>query len=65
MAINYFMSATCDQCGKDIRPLQKVNITDQKSARWKWEDEWKREMVMQNDPSLYGKRKLFCRTCAG
>jgi len=65
VAIEYIIIAICDKCGDHIEPATYVKKSELDSKRWDWEHKWKQEGVMQGLPSLYGKRKLYCRKCAG
>lgn len=65
MSIKYSMVATCDGCSAEINRNDDAKITEIDSVRWDWKQDWKAKGIMQGLPNLYGKKKLFCATCAG
>lgn len=65
MAIEYTMSAKCDQCGALIEPATVVRKSEINSTRWEWLRKWAARGVMLGLPSLRGQPKLYCERCAG
>ncbi len=70
MAWKFTIEATCDKCGKSIIPTNLLlnNLTtleSVKTMRWCMQRQWAREGVMQGLPNMAGKRKMWCKDCAG
>ena len=70
MAWKFTIEATCDKCGKSIVPPNLITrdlttLESVKTLRWCMQRQWKREGVMQGLPNLVGKRKMWCKECAG
>lgn len=65
MAIEYTMTAICDQCGKIIEPPTDVKKGLIDSTRWRWLDKWKKSGVMVGPQPKLRQAKLYCAKCAG
>lgn len=66
MAIEYYLRAVCDQCGKEIEPMTKVRgEADCKLQRWSWRDKWAGTGIMRGLQPMGRQAKLYCADCAG
>lgn len=66
MAIEYYMRAACDKCGREIEPMTKQKgRADIDPQRWEWADKWRDEGVMRGLAPRMRQAKLYCAKCAG
>lgn len=66
MAVEYYIKAVCDQCGRVIEPLTRLSGKTAINAElWKWNDKWKAKGVMRGLRPMRRQAKLYCAKCAG
>jgi hypothetical protein len=72
MAWRFTLEAQCDKCFVSLVPenLSRAcenikTVSNLQTLRWCIQRQWQRDGVMQGMPNLFGKKKMYCRKCAG